>query len=250
MYIAASSRCFPKLSLDETMERLVDLEFSGIEIVIREDEGALKPSDIRDHFDQAVRQSLQSRRISPVAFFYDVDLDDPRYLDDFAICCKLAKATKVVTVCIRASELGTPFNEEVERLRKMVDIGLSEGIVVGVITERGRMTEDPDTIGVLCKSVEGLGVAIDPSHFVYQWPRPRDYDALLPRVCHVRLRDSSREQLQVQIGQGIVEYGRLVIQLGKSGYQRALCVDILPQDGIDQNAELRKMRLLLESLLI
>jgi sugar phosphate isomerase/epimerase len=238
------------LSLDETMERLVDLEFSGIEIVVSEEEGQLKPSDILSNFDQAVRQCLQSRRISPVAFFFDVDLESSQYLDYFSACCKLAKATKVVTVCIRSSELGTPFNEEVERLRKMVDIGLSEGIVVGVITERYRMTEDPDTVGVLCKSVEGLGVAIDPSHFVYQRPEPRDYDALLPRVCHVRLRDSTRDNLQVQIGQGIVEYGRLVIQLGKSGYKRALCIDILPRDSIDQNAELRKMRLLLESLLI
>ena len=68
-------------------------------------------------------------------------------------------------------------------------------------------------------------------------------------VYHVRLRDTSKDQLQVRVGQGEVEYGRLINQLNKVGYDRALCVDILPMADADQFAELRKMRLLLESLL-
>jgi hypothetical protein len=46
-----------------------------------------------------------------------------------------------------------------------------------------------------------------------------------------------------------VEYGRLITQLSKYRYNRAFCVDILPMPGVDQAAEMRKMRLLLESLL-
>ena len=48
-----------------------------------------------------------------------------------------------------------------------------------------------------------------------------------------------------------VEYGRLIAQLEQYRYQRALCVDIVdePDSGIDHLAELRKMRLLLESML-
>ncbi len=51
------------------------------------------------------------------------------------------------------------------------------------------------------------------------------------------------------MGQGLVEYGRLVTQLAKVHYNRALVVDIAEMEGVDQFAELRKMRLLLESLL-
>ena len=51
------------------------------------------------------------------------------------------------------------------------------------------------------------------------------------------------------MGQGQVEYGRLVTQLNMFRYNRALCVDIVPLPDVDQMAELRKMRLLLESLL-
>ena len=66
---------------------------------------------------------------------------------------------------------------------------------------------------------------------------------------HVRLRDTTKERLQVRVGQGLVEYGKLIQQLGKYRYDRALSVDILPMPEVDQNAELRKIRLLLESLL-
>ena len=68
-------------------------------------------------------------------------------------------------------------------------------------------------------------------------------------TCHVRLRDTNREKFQVRVGQGQVEYGRLVTQLTKHNYSRALSVDMAPMPEVDQAAELRKMRLLLESLL-
>jgi len=46
-----------------------------------------------------------------------------------------------------------------------------------------------------------------------------------------------------------VEYGKLVAQLQRVGYARALSALMPPLEGVDQVAELRKMRLLLESLL-
>jgi sugar phosphate isomerase/epimerase len=144
---------------------------------------------------------------------------------------------------------GTPFNEEIDRLRKLVEIGMYHGVVVGVATESGRITDIPETVGSLCKNVKGLGVTLDPSHYIYTLPKPRDYEALLPHVCHVRLRDTTQKQFQTRIGQGIIEFGRLVVLLEKADYRRALCVDISPLPGVDQFAELRKMRLLLESLL-
>ena len=68
-------------------------------------------------------------------------------------------------------------------------------------------------------------------------------------VSHVRLRDSTEQDMQVRVGQGIIEYGRLVNQLSKVNYRRALCVHIDELPDLDHVGELRKMRLLLESLL-
>ena len=60
----------------------------------------------------------QTHRLTAAAFSVEIEPPDesPDYRQ-FAACCKLAKATKVVTLTVRSAELGTPFNAEVERLR-------------------------------------------------------------------------------------------------------------------------------------
>jgi sugar phosphate isomerase/epimerase len=55
--------------------------------------------------------------------------------------------------------------------------------------------------------------------------------------------------MHVRIGQGEIDYGKLIGQLANENYSRALAVHVAPLDGYDHRAELRKIRLLLESLL-
>jgi sugar phosphate isomerase/epimerase len=249
VFVAASSRCFEDLPLDAALQRLVDLEYTAVEIMLHESGGHLKPSDVDHDLEHAVHVCRQTYRMTPVAYSVDIEApDENAYYRQFAACCKLAKATKVVTVTVRCAELGTPFNAEVERLRALVDIAVMDGVRVGLHTEAGRMTQDPDTAMVLCDSVKGLGITMDPSHFICG-PHHSGYEQILKYVCHVRLRDTTKDTLQVRVGQGLVEYGRLVAQLGKYNYSRALCVDIVSMPEVDHLAELRKMRLLLESLL-
>ncbi len=249
MFVAASTSCFPDLGLSDAMERLADLEYTAVEIVVDEVNGALRPSELIEKFDATVQICRLSRRITPISFLFNVDPNDEKYYESFGVVCQLAKAIKVVSISVLPSKLGTPFNAEVERLQKLVHLGNRDGIHVGVMTLADTLTENPETVGSFCKTVRGLTVTLDPTHYIYGCPKPKDYDALIENVGHVRLRDSTKDNFQVQIGQGVIEYGRLVIQLNKVGYRRALCVDLAVLPDIDPIAELRKMRLLLESLL-
>jgi sugar phosphate isomerase/epimerase len=217
--------------------------------MIHETDGHIKPSEVLADTERAVALCRQTHRLTTVALSVEVEAPEPDYYHQFAACCKLAKAIKVVTVTVRSAELGTPFNAEVERLRTMVAIAAREGVRVGLLTEVGRMTENPDTAAVLCDNVNGLGVTLDPSHYIYGPHGGVNYQPVMKHVYHVRLRDTTKDQLQVRVGLGEVEYGRLVNQLNKVRYDRALCVDLQPQPEIDQLTEMRKMRLLLESLL-
>ena len=97
--------------------------------------------------------------------------------------------------------------------------------------------------------VPGLAVTLDPSHFIFGSKKAASWDPILKYVAHVHLRDTKPDVFQVRIGQGNVEYGKLVSLLQRAGYTRALCAHMPPLEGVDQVAELRKMRLLLESLL-
>ena len=248
MIIAAATSCISGEPLTDIFDRLVDLEYTSTELVICE-QGVILPSQIADRHDDVVQLRRSSRRIVPVSIFFDVELENPKYVEQFTAACRLAKDCKIAVITVHAAVPGTPFNEEIDRLRELVRVGVQYGCVVGVATEAGRITESPETVGSLCKNVKGLGVTFDPSHYIYNLPKPRDYESILSHICHVRLRDTTQKQFQTRIGQGIVDFGRLVVHLTKVDYQRTLCVDLAPLPNVDQSAELRKMRLLLESVL-
>lgn len=249
MFVAASTDCFPESPLNEALTRLADLEYSRVEITLREGGPQLQPSQVLADLEAAVQVCRETHRLKPVAYLFDSPMEEAGYYDRFRACCKLAKATKVVMITVPSAELGSPFNGEIERLRELVKISSVDGILVGVKTQVGRITQDPDTAIVMCDNVKGLGITLDPSHFICGPHQGGNYDQVMKHVYHVHLRDTTKTQLQVRVGQGSVEYGKLVSQLAKVKYQRALCVDMPPLAEVDHSVEMRKLRLLLESLL-
>jgi sugar phosphate isomerase/epimerase len=248
VFVAASTDCFPELPLDAALERLVDLEFTRVEIAIRESGQQLRPSQVLANMEQAVLACRETHRLTPVAYAAEI-AEGPDYYLQFAALCKLAKATKVVSLTVPSAELGTPFNAEIERLRELVRIASLDGVLVSIKSEVGRISEDPATAVVLCDNVKGLGITLDPSHYIRGPRGVVPHEQVFKYVYHTQLRDTSKDQFQVRVGQGLVEYGRVVAQLQRFHYQRALCVHIAEMPDVDHAAELRKMRLLLESLL-
>ena len=73
MFVAASTRCFADLPLDAALQRLVDLEYTCVEIMIHEAEGHMKPSEVLADLDAAVRLCRQTHRLTPIAFSVDID---------------------------------------------------------------------------------------------------------------------------------------------------------------------------------
>lgn len=250
MFVAASTNCFREFSFEDCIEKIVDLEFSAIEISIEEQGNHLKPSQVVSDLNDTIAFCKSTRRLNVIGYNLEIDAEGTEYLNIFEECCKLAKATRVVAVTVESGEHGTPFNEEVERFKALVKISEQYGVRVGMRSKHGHLSADPDTVSVICGHVEGLGLALDPSHYIYGQDKELNYEKLLKYVQAVYLRDSTKDDLQVRVGQGVIDYGKLINLLRKENYNRALIVDIARQDDVDHMGEIRKMRLLLESLLI
>lgn len=253
MFVAASAHCLSHLPLNEAMDLLVHLQFTSVEMDIIAGGPHLTPERVHADWQAASIACRETHRMDVCSLLVDLGAAGDLAYQQFHSICKLAKAVKAHSITIPSAELGTPLNEEVEHLRRLVGIAGMEGIRVSIKNQSGRISQDPDTLKLLCNHVEGLGITLDPSHFVYGPHGGADYEPLLKFVYHTHLRDTRKDKLQVRVGQGEVEYGRLVSQLRKEGYDRALCVDIYPEDGQDAEShagELRKLRLLLESLLL
>lgn len=249
MFVAATTECFLSSPLPLALERLADLEFTSVELAVFEDAEQLKPTQILADVDAAIALCRNTQRLNVVAFDVRITAQKEAHYEQFAAICRLAKATKVVTLTVPSAELGTPFNEEVEHLRRLVDVATLHGVRVGMKSQIGRLSEDPDTVTVLCDNVKGLGLTFDPSAYIYGPYQGRNTEKLTKYIYHVHLRDTNKKGFQVRVGQGDIEYSRLITLLQKLKYSRALSVNIVEQEGVDHIGELRKLRLLLESFL-
>jgi sugar phosphate isomerase/epimerase len=159
----------------------------------------------------------------------------------------------VPLLTIAAAPTGSAVDAEAQRLAKLTTHADNEGVLLTLDTRIGTLAEDPDTAVTLCQKVPNLGLTLDPSDFLVGPNQGKNYDQVFPFVRHVHLRDTGRgpNQFQVRIGQGEIEYGRIISQLARHGYDRLLCVDVrdVPDSPIAMEPEVRKLKYLLESLI-
>ena len=248
MFVAASTRCFSDKGFAEACHLITDLEFDKVELWFDDNSQHLRPSDALKNLEGFYAQYREATRLTPVAFCLEHDVP-AKMLHDL---CKLAKLMRVAQITVPASVLGTPFNEEIDRLRNFVRLANEETIRLSIKTKTGTLTEDPRTAVELCQSVRGLGLTLDPSYYHCGPHASRGIDSLMPMVYHVQLRDSTATQLQIQVGLGELDYTRLIAQLLKENFDRILSVELYPElydSEINRLLEMRKLRMLLETLL-
>ena len=247
VFVAASTRCFMDKTFDEACGLLTDLEYDKVEIWMNEKSDHLKPSEVAEDPDRFFAHYRETTRLTPVAICLEHDVTT-EVLQGLTKLCKLMKITQLT---IPASPIGTPFNEEIDRLRAFLKIANHDGIRLSLKTQTGLLTEDPHTAVELCQSVKGLGLTLDPSYYICGPNRGITFDQVYPYVYHVHLRDTTPDQVQVQIGLGEIDYNRMISSLDRENYKRSLSVD-LHCDAMDDESrplEMRKLRMLLETLL-
>ena len=247
MFVAASTRCFGDKTFSEACAVLEDLEYDKIEIWMDESSQHLKPSKVLADTDGFVASFRETSRLGVVAICLEHDVT----VETLAGLCKLAKLLKVAQITVPASPIGTPFNAEIDRLREFTRIASEDGLRLSIKTKTGQLTEDAHTAVELCQAVKGLGLTLDPSFYICGPNRGGSFDQVFPYVYHVHLRDTTPDQLQIQVGLGEIDYSRLIGQLSREHYNRALSVDFFPELLNDETRplELRKLRMLLETLL-
>lgn len=246
MFVSASTRCFAELDFWQALNQIRDLEFDRVEVWMDEN-GALKPSLLAADPEEFTRKLREQTRLSPVAFSFAHDVDEAT----FKAICKIAKALRVTQFVIPSSPLGTPFNLEIDRLKALVATASTDGIRVAIKTQSGQLSGDAYTAVELCQAVDKLGIGFDPSYFLDPKSAGNVMQMVAPHTLHVHLRDSTAQQVQVQVGLGEIDYSVLIDHLERARYSRALSIEIMPEQmEIQQRPlELRKLRMLLESLL-
>jgi sugar phosphate isomerase/epimerase len=253
VYVACSTLCFSCQPLEQALRTIAELGFSKVEVTLAERGPHLKLSDVIADVGAAGQSLRVSHGLAPAAFAVEIEaVDEADYHKQLRAVCRLARLSTAPLLTIAAAPTGSALDAEVQRLTKLVQICDVEGIVLTVDTRLGTLTEDPDTAVLLCQSVPGLGLTFDPSPYIAGPHHSNPLDDLFEFVRHVHLRDTGRgpNQFQVRVGQGEVEYGRLISQLSRHHYNRLLTVDIrdVGEAAFPMEPEVRKLKYLLESL--
>ncbi len=254
MFVACSTLCFARHPLERALRSIGELEFSKVDIAIHESGPHLRPSEVAADVTLAAHRIRIGPSLSPAAFSVEIETADPaEYTRQLLAICRLARLSAVAVLTISAADVGVGLDAEVERLSNLAKLVHNEGVVLALLTKAGTLTETPDGAVQLCKQVPGLGLTLDPSHYIAGPNQGKNYDGVLPYVRHVHLRDTGRGpgQFQVRVGQGEIEYGRLVTQLSRNKYDRLLSVQIHdePEATAGMEQEVRKLKYLLESLI-
>jgi sugar phosphate isomerase/epimerase len=251
VYVACSTLCFGKLSLDEALRVIREMHFAKADLALHEPGPHLRPSEVAADVTRTA-QRLKAANLPFAAFHLDLSAADADAGDRLKAVCRLAHVLAVPILTVPAAPLGSDLDAEMTRLREWTAVAAGEGVILTVETHSDTLTADPLAAVELCRRVPGLGVTLDPSHYHVGPNGPANYDPLFPFVRHVRLRDSGRtpEQFQVRVGQGEIEYGRIITQLDRFRYDRAMTVDVwdVPDGPFPVEPEVRKLKYLLESL--
>lgn len=253
MFVACSTLCFGRLSLEDALAAIAELEFSKFEAALHENGRQLRPSEVAADIGHAAARLRHGPGLMPAAFSVEIEAEDTAEYDrQFQAVCRLARVSAVPLITLKAAAVDGNLDDEIERLKRLVRFGAIDGIQVAVSTHNGTVTEDPDMALSLCQRVKGLALTLDPSHYLTGPHAEKNYDALYPYIKHVHLRDTGRgpNRFQVRVGQGEIEYGRILTQLARYHYDRVLCVDLhdIADAPFAMQPEVRKLKYLLESL--
>jgi sugar phosphate isomerase/epimerase len=253
VYVACSTQCFARYPLERALRIIGELEFSKLDVAIHEQGPHLKPSEVAADVGLAAQRIRIGPSLTPAAFDLEIEASEPEEYDrQLRAICRLARMSTVSVLTIPASPAGVGIDAELQRLRRIMRLVQGEGLVLTLATRTGTLTESPATALELCQTVPGLGLTLDPSHYINGPHQGAPIDELFPYVRHVHLRDTGKApgKFQVRVGQGEVEYGRIISQLQRHRYDRLLSVSIhdVAEAPFAMETEVRKLKFLLESL--
>ncbi len=255
MFVSCNTLCFAREPLGTALRQIVELEFDKFELSLFEDTQHIRLSEAGDDPEGALATLRKGPSLVPSSINLDfgpVDWLDPLHHKRFDGLCRLAKLLSIAVITLPASPRGTPIDDEIKRLTSLAGNAVRKGLVPALLTHSETLTADPQVAVELCRAIPGLGLTLDPSHYL-QGPNPEvDFDGVFPYVQNVQLRDTGTGsgEFQVRVGQGKVDYARIVNLLQRHGYNRALTVTIIDrlENPFDREVEVRKLKLLLETL--
>jgi len=254
--VAGSTMIFEPLLLARTAREVSVLGFRYVDIAAFPG-GELDPSGMVGAAGATVQRINEACAaadgLSPVAFNSALRGTEDERGEQMRALASVASGVGAKVITLQAAGAEEALEEDLERMRRLVSIACEYGVTLTVETHIYTHTEDPEVALRYASEVQGLGLTLDPTHFAvrpHHWQQ--GFKDLMPHVRHMHLRPSGRswDEVQLAVGEGIIDFGELIEDLRMAGYGGALSVEYVRGiPGVDHEAEARRLRDLVEALL-
>ena len=246
--LACADFAFPLLPHDQALQLIAMLGFQGADIGLFENRSHLWPSK---EFKQGGRSSKRLKRkaddlgLKIADVFLQADADFVPYAInhpqarrrrrardwflktlEYAGGCGCRHVTILPGVWFEDEEPARDsYGRALEELAWRLDRAKEHRITLGTEAHVGSLAPSPKKAAGLVRDVPGLTLTLDYTHFTRLGMPDRDVEPLLTHASHFHVRGACKGRLQAPFKDNTIDYGRILRQLGKSGYRGWLGVE-------------------------
>ncbi len=237
---ACADFTFPLLTHDKALELIAMLEFEGVDIGLFETRSHLWPSEMFSDLKgnaKKLKRKLDDLGLEPADIFLQTAEDfvsiAPNHIDvsirqqarelfiktiEFTVECGGKHMTALPGVYFEEESPEDSFKRCCEELTWRCDQANRAGIVFAVEAHIGSIVPNPQAALSLIKSVPGLTLTLDFTHFIKEGLRHEEVYPLLEHASHFHARGAAEGMLQASVNENTVDYSTIIAKMVNNKY--------------------------------
>jgi sugar phosphate isomerase/epimerase len=241
--LACADFTFPQLPHDKSLDLIATLGFEGVDIGLFEGRSHLWPSRVFGDLKKSARElagKLGDRGLALADLFLQTAPDfvsiAPNHPDapirrqardwfertiEFALECGGRHVSALPGVHFEGVAEAASWMRCIDELAWRCETAKGQGVTFSVEAHVGSILPTPDSAAQLVRSVPGLTLTLDYTHFTRSGLPDSDVEPLIALASHFHARGARPGRLQASLKENVIDYGRVLDvmrQVGYSGY--------------------------------
>ncbi len=232
---------FPLLKHTDVLKLISMMGFEGVDIGLFEERSHLQPSsEFADIAKKAktLKNNLNAVGLKAADIFMQTALDfyliAPNHPDEkvrqknrdwfqntleYAAITDSHHISVLPGVVFKEEEYKASLNRCYEELTWRTEKAKEYGIIFGIEAHIGSIVDTPQKTLELVKSVHGLTLTLDYTHFTKVGIYDREIDILLPYASHIHARGAAPGILQCMVKESTIDYAAIIKKLKTMDYK-------------------------------
>jgi sugar phosphate isomerase/epimerase len=238
--LACADFTFPLLSHDKSLDLIALLDFEGVDIGLFEQRSHLWPSRVFTDLRASARElsrKLRDRGLALADVFLQTapdfaslacnhpDASIRRQARDwfartveFALECGGRHVSALPGVHFDGIPEAESYQRSCDELAWRCETAKPQGVTFSVEAHVGSIVPTPESAAKLVRSVPGLTLTLDYTHFTRSGIPDHDVEPLIAHASHFHARGARPGRLQASFQENVIDYGRVLDVMRQVGY--------------------------------